>query len=89
MNRLTEMAGKRCHRQINETVNPFPKCGILKGSLNKNEPTITHKIFETNSCEIAYNGKNSISVFQELSANINKKLILAGSLRTRLSFYEV
>ena len=89
VNQLTEMAGKRRHRQISEAVNPFPKCGVLKGSLNKNEPTVTHKIFETNSCEIAHNGKSLISVFQELSANINKNLILAGRLRTRLSFYEV
>ena len=40
-------------------------------------------------CEIAHYGKNLISVFQEFFASINKILILAGRLSTRLLFYEV
>ena len=53
------------------------------------KPTIIHKIFETNSCEIAHYEKILISVFQEFVANINKIFILAGRLGTRLTFYEV
>ena len=45
-----------------------------------------HKILE---CEIAHYGKSLVSVFQEFFASINKIFILAGGLRTRLSFYGV
>ena len=48
--------------------------------------TMIHKIFETNSnfsCEIAHYGKSSISVFQEIFAKTEKKLILGGGLSTR------
>ena len=38
--------------------------------------------------EIVDNGKSLLSVFQEISASI-KKVILAGRLGTRLSFYGV
>ena len=40
------------------------------------------------SCEIVHIGKSLISVFQKLSAGINKTFILAERLGTRLSFYE-
>ena len=41
------------------------------------------------SCEIAHNGKSLVSVFQEISASINKTFSLAGGMSTRLSFYEI
>ena len=53
------------------------------------EYTITRKISDTNSSEIAHNGKSLISIFQEFSSSINKIFILARRLDTRLSFYEV
>ena len=49
-------------------------------------PTITHKIFETNS---SFHVKSFISVFEKFSASISETYILAGSLGTRLSFYQV
>ena len=55
-------------------------------------PTITHKIFETNSSfHVQYRTteKGLISVFQKFSATINKTFILAGTVGTRLCFYEV
>ena len=55
----------------------------------ESEPTITHKVFETNSGGIAHYGKSLFSVLQEFFASINKTFILAGGLRTRLSFYQV
>ena len=54
--------------------------------------TITHKIFETNSIFPVKErtvGKILVSVFEEISASINKTVILAGRLHTRLSFYDV
>ena len=53
--------------------------------------TINHKIFDTNSCfhVKAHKRKSLISVFQELSASVNKTLKLAGSLGTRISFHGV
>ena len=54
--------------------------------------TITHKVSEAGSCEIAQDGKRLISIFQEFSSSylvINKTLILAGGLGTKLSFYEI
>ena len=52
-------------------------------------PTIVHKIFETDSSFHAQYEKSLISVFQKISASINKIFILAGRLGTRLSSYEV
>ena len=52
--------------------------------------TIIHRVFETNSSfprEIAHCGKSSISIFQEFFASVQKIFILAGGLRTRLSFH--
>ena len=51
-------------------------------------------IFSTLYCtvlqtETVLYGKSLISVSQEFFASINKMLILAGGLCTRLSFYEV
>ena len=51
--------------------------------------TISHKVFETNSCEIALYGEILISIFQESFASINEAFILAGGLGTGLSFYGV
>ena len=39
--------------------------------------------------EIAHYGKSLFSIFQEFFARIDKILILAGRLHTRVSFYEV
>ena len=53
--------------------------------------TITHKISETDSgfhVKIHYR-KSLITVFLEIFASINKMLILAGRLGTKLSFYGV
>ena len=50
------------------------------------------KYTETNSSfhvKILHHGKSLISVFQEFFASINNIFILAGTLGTRLSFYEV
>ena len=41
------------------------------------------------SCEIVHYVKSLISVFEEFFASINKILILAGRLATRISFYDV
>ena len=54
--------------------------------------TTTHKILATNSSfnmKERTTGKKIISVFEEVSASINKTFILAGRLNTRLLFYEV
>ena len=52
-------------------------------------PTIIHKIFENDSSFHVHYEKSLISVFQKISASINKIFILAGRLGTRLSSYEV
>ena len=51
--------------------------------------TKSHKILENSSrFHVEEHATGSlISVFQEFSASINKKFILAGRLGTRLSFY--
>ena len=41
------------------------------------------------SCEIAHNGKNLISIFQEFSSSIKKTFILGGGLGAGLLFYGV
>ena len=41
------------------------------------------------SNEIVHYGKSLISIFQELFARIDKIVILAGGLRTKVSFYGV
>ena len=69
----------------------------LKGSgpvkMKKTFPqTIAHKKFETNSTfRLKYRttGKVLMSLFQEFTTTNNKSFILAESLGTRLSFYEV
>ena len=58
---------------------------------NKIENVLTaimDKIFETKSsflCEMLHYGKNSIAIFQEFFASIEKKFILGGRLTTRLT----
>ena len=55
--------------------------------------TKNHKIFETNSCEVFISNiaqlEKLISVFQDISASINKTFILTGWSDIRLSYYEV
>ena len=51
--------------------------------------TTIHKIFETNSRFHVKLRGSLISVFQEFFASIDKIVILAGRLGTRLSSYEV
>ena len=64
------------------------------GSQNQKKSS-THNNSQSSSdqlkfpCETAQNGKCLISIFQEFSSSINKTLILARRLCTRLSFYEI
>ena len=74
-----------------DIINDFQEKAILfHGTFHRLKFTtaITQKISETNSRK-THHGKRFISVFQEISASINKTLIFAGGLGTTLSYYEV
>ena len=60
---------------------------IKKKKLKKS--AISHKISETNSCEIVHYGESFIAISRDVFASINKIFILARGIGTRLSFYEV
>ena len=80
------MKGLRVTRNVKEI-----KFEGVRGELESKKfpDTITHKISETNSSQIAHNGKSSIYIFEEFSSCINKTFNLAKRLGTRLSFCEV
>ena len=76
----------------------FPQKGcFLYKTKKKMSTTIEFCIFELiynnsqkySNSQMAHNGKSLISVFQKLSASINKTFILEGRMGIRLSFYEV
>ena len=64
-------------------------CYALKSKKSLQRQSVTKYLRLQVSCEIEYYEKSLSAIFLNFFASINKSFILAGIMRTRISFYEV